>query len=194
MTRTNDRAIAAGWIFMLVFLFAAGFLYLFIGQAENAMLEPINKMIAGGTVSQRTAQAIEWNRNVTLAIPILTLLGALIWSIMRGIQSRDGYAAETGAFWTGWVILVLCCLTGFIMSFAGGVVLDSLYTGMDRQGLIMSDDISPEWNAAQMSGFNQYSSLYYLLAGLTPILGIIIFIKSVVIRTVGSRYNYYGGY
>lgn len=174
---------------LLVFVIAAAFIYLFIGQTENALMVPINKLINAGTVSQQTAQAIAWNRNLTMALPILALIGAFVWSVIRGVGGRgDSYGGATfQSFFTGWIVLISCCLVGFMMSFTGGLVIDTLYTHLDNAGMIQSADISAEWNEAQASTMYQYINLYYLLCFLCPILGLAVFFQSIVRKTYGSR-------
>lgn len=174
---------------LLIFIIVAAIVYLGVGQAENAVMEKANDLISQGKVSQQTKQAIEWNRNVTMALPILSLLGAFIWSVIRGVGGRgDSYGGATfQAYFTGWILLVLFCLVGFLMSFTGGLIIDSLYTGFDDAGLIQSPDISAEWNAAQESTMWTYVNFYYFICFLCPILGLLLFFQHMVRKTYGSR-------
>lgn len=185
----NSSAIAYGWYMLLIFLFVAAIVYLIIGQAENTVMDKVNAMITMGKVSQQTMQAIEWNRNLTMALPILSLLGAFIWSVIRGVGGRgDSYGGATfQAYFTGWVLLVMFCLVGFLASFMGGLIIDSLYTNLDNQGLIQSTDVSAEWNHAQASTMWTYINGYYLFCFCCPLLGLLLFFQHMVRKTYGSR-------
>lgn len=174
---------------LLIFIFVAAIVYISVGQAENAVMDKVNDFISQGKVSLQTQQAIEWNRNVTMALPILSLLGAFIWSVIRGVGGRgDSYGGATfQAYFTGWVLLVLFCFCGFLLSFLGGFVIDSLYTGLDNANMINSTEVSTEWNTVQDETMWTYINGYYSLCFACPLLGLALFFQHVVRKTHGSR-------
>jgi hypothetical protein len=185
----NEPAIAYGWIMLLTFLFIAVMIYLAIGSVENQFLDPINTMINKGTISTQTKNAIEWQRNMTMTLPVLALIGAFVWSVIRGVGGRgDSYGGATyQSFHSGYTMLVLCCLVGFIMSFVGGVFIDTLYTGLDKRGLIQGDDMPEDWKIVQADTMWWPINGYFTLCFLTPLLGLFLFIQSIVRKTYGNR-------
>jgi hypothetical protein len=191
---TGQDGIAYGLIFVLVFLGAAAITIIAIFTMENSVLDVVNTFINQGIISQQTANAIEFNRVIGMTLPIIALGGCFLWSMMRGVQSRDNQTISGGAFYTGWIILVLCCITGFIMSFTGGLILDSLFTGLDSAKVIENPAMmTQEWSDVQHNTMYSYINMYYFLCYLTPLIGVAVFGISIVRRTVGSRYDYYGG-
>ena len=191
----NSEGIAYGLIFLILFIFVAACTVVIVYELENTLFtEIINPFIQAGTMSQQTSNAINFQRNIGLGLPIVALLGGLIWSFMRGFGSRDGNSTgvSSGSFYTGWVILISLCLIGFLMSFLGGTIIDKLYSSLDSANMIQGTMVSDEWNAAQAGTMWGFINSFYALCYLCPILGLIIFVKSVVVRTYGDRY--YGGY
>lgn len=185
----NSIAIAYGWIMLLTFLFIAVMIYLAIGGVENQFLEPINTMIGKGTISTQTKNAIEWQRNMTMTLPVLALIGAFVWSVVRGVGGRgDSYGGATyQSFFSGWTMLVLFCVTGFIMSFVGGIFIDSIYTAFDNRGLIQGDWMPEDWKIVQADTMWWPINAYYSLCFITPLFGLFLFIQSIVRRTYGNR-------
>jgi len=188
----TESGIAFGYVFTLVFLIFGAITILTIFALQNGMMPVINQFIMQGKVSSQTANAISFVRTITMALPIIALLGCFLWAMMRGVQSRDGMAPTSTAFYTGWIVLVSCCIISFLMAFLGGFVIDSLYTELDKANLIQGTAISAEWNSIQNSTMFFYINAYFALTAIVPCLGIVVFFKSVVWRTVGSRYM--GGY
>jgi hypothetical protein len=190
----TESAIAYGLLFVVVFIIAASITAVAVFEMENSLLDIINTFIAQGTVSSKTASAISFSRNIGMALPLIALGGCFLWSMNRGVQSRDNQTISGGAFWTGWIVLVLCCVVGFIMSFTGGIIIDSLWTGIDLAGGLNNPTMmTQEWADTQMNTVFIYINAYYALCYLVPCIGVFVFATSIVRRTVGSRYDYYGG-
>ena len=184
-----ESGIAYGWIMLLTFIFIAAMIYLAIGGVENQFLDPMNKMINKGTISSQTQKAIEWNRTMTMALPVLALIGAFVWSVIRGVGGRgDSYGGATyQSFFSGYTMLILCCLVGFIMSFVGGIFIDTLYTSLDKQGLIQGDWMSADWKEVQSDTMWWPINFYYGLCAFVPLLGLFLFVQAIVRKTYGSR-------
>jgi hypothetical protein len=191
----NSEAIAYGWFMLLVFIFLGAITYIAIVTVENRVLEVAGSDIVGGTMSTQTSNAINFNKQVGMYLPVLILLGAFIWAMIRGIGGRGDFSggATYQAFYTGWVILVLCCMTGFMMSFLGGTIIDRLYTSLDNANMIQGTMVSAEWNTAQDDTMWTFINAYYFLCYLTPILGVIVYFQAIIRKTQGNRYIQ-GGY
>jgi hypothetical protein len=119
MRHNNDDAIAYGWLFILIFLIFGGITILAVFALENNAMTQINNFISQGTVSSQTANAITFQRNIGMGLPIIALLGAFLWGMMRGVQSRSREEPTSSAFYTGWIILISCCVTGFLLAWCG---------------------------------------------------------------------------
>jgi hypothetical protein len=192
---SGEDAIAYGWFMIVVFILLGAITSIAIVVVENRVIDIANVDITEGTMSQQTYNAIEFNKQMGMYLPVLILLGAFIWSMIRGIGGRGDSSggATYQAFYTGWVILVLCCMTGFLMAFLGGTLLDRLYTSLDAANMIQGTMVSAAWNQAQEDTMWTFINAYYFLCYLTPCLGAIVYFQAIVRKTTGNRYIQ-GGY
>ena len=195
MGGSGEDAIAYAWLMLLVFLILGSITYLSSMYFENSIMKIENKWIAEGKSSSQTVNAINFNRSIGMYLPVFMLLGAFIWAMLRGIGGRgdSGGGATYQAFYTGYVILVLCCLVGFIMSFLGGYLIDTLYTQLDKANMIQGTMITAEWNQAQQETMWGFINLYFGLCYIVPCIGAVVFFQAIVRKTQGSRYTQ-GGY
>jgi hypothetical protein len=191
----NSEAIAYGWFMILVFIFLGALMVVAFIVVENRVLDVANQDVIKGKMSQQTASAIEFNKQMGMYLPVLILIGVFVWSMIRGIGGRGdfGGGATFEAFYVGWIILLVCCLTGFMMSFLGGMIIDQFYTALDAANMIQGTMVSAEWNLAQENTMWTFINAYYFLCYLTPILGVIVYFKGIVKKTQGNRYIQ-GGY
>ena len=79
--------------------------------------------------------------------------------------------------WQGFVVMVICMLLGVIMSMTGGVIVDTLVTELDEQGF---DDVPDAWDYE--GNQNIFVNLFYVVMYMIPLIGIIVFIMSVIAR------------
>lgn len=182
---SGEDAIAYGWFMLLVFLILGAFSYLCITALYNGILAPANADISAGMTSEQTKNALAFNRDIAMYMPVFMLLGAFVWAMVRGI---GGSGATYQSFYTGWVIFILCCITGMLMAFAGGMLIDRLYGTLDDQGYIQGDKISAEWATAQGDTMWWFINLFYFLCYMVPCLGGAVFIQGIAKRTTGSQY------
>jgi hypothetical protein len=94
-------------------------------------------------------------------------------------------------FGTGFIIMVICIACGILLSYAGGMFIDTLTMGRTGETLINNTEIhiSTEWRQAQYNSMWWFINLYYFLCYCIPVLGIGIFIQSILPRTTGDRYG-----
>jgi len=184
-SHSNDDAVAYGWFMLLVFLILGAFSYLCVITLYNGIITPANADIASGMTSEQTKNALFFNRDIAMYMPVFMLIGAFIWAMVRGI---GGSGATYQSFYTGWVIFILCCIVGFLMSFAGGMLIDRLYTNLDDQGYIQGPKISTEWATAQGETMWWFINLFYFLCYMVPCLGGAVFFQGIAKRTSGSQY------
>ncbi|MFA7162173.1 MAG: hypothetical protein WC083_06350 [Candidatus Methanomethylophilaceae archaeon] len=88
--------------------------------------------------------------------------------------------------WEGFVIMIVTILIGVVMSFAGGTVLESMIDGYTVAGAY---DVSPEWDT--MGNINTICNLYFFLMYLIPVLGIAVFVTTILKRQKYDRYYPY---
>lgn len=97
-------------------------------------------------------------------------------------------AADFQIFGMGFVLMIICIAIGILMSFAGGTVIDILTTGTGGKALLNNSMVSSDFQASQQSTMWFFVNLYYFLCYAVPVLGIVIFIQSILPRTSGDRY------
>lgn len=85
----NDDAIAYGWVTIVLFLIIGSGVFLAAVVGVQSELSPlINKDIADGKITQQQKNAIQFNRDMSDAIPIWMLLGAFVFVIVRSISRK----------------------------------------------------------------------------------------------------------
>lgn len=181
----NDDAVAYGWFMIGAFLIFGAFTYFCTMAVYNVVIEKENTFIAANATSKSTKEALSFNRDMGLYLPVFMLIGVFIWAMVRGI---GGSGATFQTFYFGFVVLFLCCFVAFLMSFAGGLFIDRLYSGLDARNLIGSPGLSADWAAAQASSIYTMMNLYYGLCYITPFIGLAVFFQSIAKRTSGSQY------
>ena len=183
---SNDDAIAYGWFMICIFLLLGAISWMAMSYAMNDTLGIANENIAKSQMSQQTKNTMEFSRSIAMYLPVFMLIGAFVWSMLRGI---GGSGATYQSFYTGWVIFFLCCLVGFYMAFLGGLMIDSLYTSLDEKGFIANTShMSAEWSDAQDTTMWWFINAYYFLCDLVSVIGCVVFFQSIVKGTFGNRY------
>jgi hypothetical protein len=90
-------------------------------------------------------------------------------------------------FGTGFVLMILCIAIGILMSFAGGTLIDTMTTGETGEMFVNNSGVSPAFQEAQDGTIFWFINLYYFLCYAIPMLGVAIFIQSILPRTTGDR-------
>lgn len=90
--------------------------------------------------------------------------------------------------WGGFVIMVFCCLLGLVLAFAGGMVIDHLYSGLDN--LNWYDDADPDWTGNDWGDMNAALNVYYWFCMLIPVTGVACFVKTIIARQGYDQYLY----
>jgi uncharacterized membrane protein len=182
---SNDDAIAYGWFMIGAFIILGAFTYFVSMAIYNVVIVKENVMITANQSSQATKDALTFNRDMSMYLPVFMLIGVFVWAMVRGI---GGSGATFQTFYFGYVILFLSCFIAFMMSFAGGVFIDKLYTALDDKGYIGSPGLSTPWANAQMPGLITLMNIYYGLCYITPFIGLAVYFQSIAKRTSGSQY------
>jgi hypothetical protein len=55
----------------------------------NGIFTVYNGFIADGMATQQNADAMGFQRNVLLVVPIIILLGCMAWGIVRALEKRN---------------------------------------------------------------------------------------------------------
>lgn len=181
----NDDAVAYGWFMIGAFLILGAFSYFCIMAIYNVVIEKENTFIAANTTSQATKNALAFNRDMGMYMPVFMLVGVFVWAMVRGI---GGSGATFQTFYFGYVILFLCCFIAFVMSFAGGLFIDRMYMAFDEKGYIGAPGLTANWAAAQVGNIYTIMNMYYGLCYITPFIGLAVFFQSIARRTSGSQY------
>jgi len=91
-------------------------------------------------------------------------------------------------FGRGFIIMIVLMSLGILMSFAGGTIIDLFTMGHTGDLITNSSGVTPSWKAVQNNTMWWFINLYYGLCYLLPLLGIAVFIQSILPVTTGDRY------
>jgi hypothetical protein len=92
-------------------------------------------------------------------------------------------------FWDGFLVFIICCAIGFIMSYSGGKVIDEIHEWKVKTPL--PGDTS-DFYVATHNQVYWFINLYYALMYGIPVLGAAIFAQSIIKRVRSSQYTYRG--
>lgn len=90
-------------------------------------------------------------------------------------------------FGTGFMLMIICIAIGILMSFAGGTLIDIMTMGDTGDLFINNSGVSADFQTAQNGTIFWFINLYYFLCYAIPLLGIAIFIQSILPKTTGDR-------
>lgn len=181
---SGTDGISYGWYMIGAFLILGALSYFCIMAIYNVVIEKENTQIALGESSEATKNALAFNRDMGMYMPVFMLIGVFIWAMVRSI---GGSGATYQVFYFGYIILFLCCFISFIMSFAGGLFIDKMYNAFDERGLIGEPGLNAEWATSQ-SFIYQFMNMYYGLCYIVPFIGLAVYFQSIAKRTSGSQY------
>lgn len=182
----NEDAIAYGFLMLCVFLFLGAISWMAMSYAMNETIDIANENIGKSMMSDQTKNTMEFARSIGMYLPVFMLIGAFVWAALRSI---GGSGATYQSFYTGFVIMFLCCLTGFYMAFLGGLLIDSLYINLYEDGFIGSTQyMSATWVATQENTMWWFINAYYFLCCFVSVIGGVVFFQSIVRSTFGNRY------
>ncbi len=181
----NEDAVSYGWFMIGAFLILGALSYFCTMAIYNVVIEKENVEITAGHSSEATKNALAFNRDMAMYMPVFMLIGVFIWAMVRGI---GGSGATFQTFYFGYVILFLCCFISFVMAFAGGAFMDKLYTALDEREMIGEPGLSEVWANAQESHIFTIMNMFYGLCYIVPFIGLAVFFQSIAKRTSGSQY------
>lgn len=84
----HEEAIAYGWYMAIVFVIAAGLILAVTAPMINGFVSYSNEKIEKGEMSAQTASAVGWNISAFIWLPTFTLIGILLWSIVRPLEQK----------------------------------------------------------------------------------------------------------
>jgi hypothetical protein len=180
-----ESGVAYGWFMIGAFLILGAFTYFCTMAIYNVVILKENTFIEGNMTSEATKQALTFNRDMGMYMPVFMLVGVFVWAMVRGI---GGSGATFQTFYFGYVILFLCCFVSFLMAFAGGAFIDRYYMAMDDRGFIGAPGLPAIWAAAQENYMYQFMNMFYGLCFIVPFIGLAVFFQSIAKRTSGSQY------
>jgi len=92
-------------------------------------------------------------------------------------------ASSFRSVFEGFLIMVISIVIGFLMSYIGGLIIDTTVTSYEQAGLWI---VAPEWDPRSGIGF--LMNIYALLMYTIPIMGILVFLVTVFHRQRYDRY------
>ena len=84
----REEGIAYTTIAAFVFIVGGALVYIATMPMIDAALSAFSSYGDAGELSYQTTKMIEWNVSLYLAIPVIGLLGILVWAYIRGIEGR----------------------------------------------------------------------------------------------------------
>lgn len=84
----HEEAIAYGWFMVIVFVVAAGLILAVTAPMTNGFVSYSNNRIADGAMSAQTKAAVDWNVSAFIWLPVFTLIGILLWAIVRPLEQK----------------------------------------------------------------------------------------------------------
>jgi hypothetical protein len=85
----NDDGIAYGWAAIMIVLLISAAYYLAMLAVENQTIEPINKDITSGRMSQQTRNALQYQRDwLEYGFVVMVILSALVFGVVRAIARK----------------------------------------------------------------------------------------------------------
>ena len=182
---SGEDGISYGWFMILAFLVLGALSYFCMMAIYNVVIEKENAFIAENATSKATKEALSFNRDMGMYLPVFMLIGVFIWAMVRGI---GGSGTTYQTFYFGYVILITSCFVAFLMSFAGGTFIDKFYAEMDEKGYIGEPGLDAKWADVQVVNIYTVMNMYYGLCFITPFIGLAVYFQSIARRTSGSQY------
>ena len=93
--------------------------------------------------------------------------------------------SDTATFWRGLLVFFFCIMLSLLLFWSGGLVIDNLH---EKAGDLPGSDS----NFAKTAGGQVYFFIncFYGLCYIIPILGLAIFLQSIVKKVGTSQYDY----
>lgn len=85
----NNEGIAYGWFVICLTVVIGSLLFLAFLQPVNGIIGATNTGIADGTITSQTSNAVSFNVNIFMSIPIILLGGLLAYGVIRAIYKRQ---------------------------------------------------------------------------------------------------------
>jgi hypothetical protein len=182
----NDEALAYGGMMIFLYLGVAVLIWGGYSYAYDIMLgTTINPAIVAGNVSAQTANAVAWNVNFLRYAPPIILLFGFIFAVNFSIFKAGGGSVSFTTFYWGFLVFIIACVCGLIMSYFGGWFLDMM--------LIKSMTLPGHDSDFALSTENLvwwYVNMYYFIMYCIPILGAVIWGQSIVKRVRTGAYDF----
>jgi ABC-type amino acid transport system permease subunit len=91
-------------------------------------------------------------------------------------------------FGNGFILMIVCIAAGILLAFVGGTVIDTMTMGKTGEPFVNNSDIPTEWKNSQDATMWWFINLYYFICYALPVLGVAIFIQSILPKTSGDKY------
>jgi lysylphosphatidylglycerol synthetase-like protein (DUF2156 family) len=85
----NEDGIAYAWFMLLALLILGAVLWVVLAYAFNEISLPINERIDAGLMSTQTAGPIVFGFQILGIVPVILIVGALIWAVLAGVNKRN---------------------------------------------------------------------------------------------------------
>jgi hypothetical protein len=84
----NEDGIAYAWFMLLTLLILGVVLWVIMVYAFNLFAIPINARIDAGLMSTQTVGPISFGFQLLGIVPVILLVGALIWAVLAGVLQQ----------------------------------------------------------------------------------------------------------
>ena len=131
----NEEAISYTWFQSMVMSIVLIFAWMAVCAALNGVGVPFNALISKGMMSQQTITTVTTALSILGAYPILLIIGIFLNGVVTSANSRNTGMPAGGSqqFGFGAVIMLVCFILAFVLSLAGGLLVDQLELNVMNQ-------------------------------------------------------------
>lgn len=91
----NEDAVAYGFIYLVLFLFIGGLIWVAVAPIVNIASGIMNEDVANHEVSEQTMQAVNFNKMFfEFGILLFMVVSAFVYAIVRALYKRDTSSPE----------------------------------------------------------------------------------------------------
>ena len=183
----NDDGVSYTFYMIIILLIViTPFLYLGLTAIIDKVIVQINPSILKGLMSEQARACLNFQILAVTTIPFAALIGGFVMAINTGVNTYNRVPGAFQWFTSGFFLMVIIILTGFMLTIATTVFIDQGVIIVANKANLAVHNMSGAWLAAEESGPNFLINLAYFILYCFPFLGWGIYLQSCLKRTSGE--------